>query len=54
MEDQAIKIVGEVCEREFGLRPCKTNGADEQAKAVLLMGKDVLDAGANESVRSSV
>jgi hypothetical protein len=50
MEDQAVKVVGEVGERQFGFCTRQANGADEQAKAVLLMGEDVLDPGANRGL----
>ena len=45
MEDQAVEVVGEIGEREFGLRPGKADGADEQAVAALLMREDMLDPG---------
>ena len=45
MEDQSVEVVGEVGQREFGQRAGDTDGADEQAIAVLLMRKDVLDPG---------
>jgi hypothetical protein len=47
MEDQAVEVAGEVGEREFGLSPGNADGADEQAIAVLLMRKDMFDAGAD-------
>ena len=43
MEDQAIEVVGEVGQGQFGFSPGDTDCPDEQAKAGLLMGKDVLD-----------
>lgn len=42
MENEQIKIIGE---SEFGFGPMQADGADEEAKAVLLMGEDVLDLG---------
>ena len=36
MEDQAIKVVGDVGECQFRLRPRDANGADEQAVARLV------------------
>ena len=45
VEDQAIKVIGQVGQSEFGLRACQANGADEQPVAVLLMCKDVLNPG---------
>lgn len=43
MEDQAVEVVGDVGEREFGLGARQADGADEEAEPVLLMGEDVLD-----------
>lgn len=45
VEDQSVEVIGEVGEREFGLRTCNADSADEQAIATLLMGKDMLDPG---------
>jgi hypothetical protein len=45
VEDQTVEVVGEVGQREFGLRAGNADGADEQAIAVLLMREDMLDAG---------
>ena len=45
MENQAIKVVGEVGQREFCLRTGQADSADEQALAVLLMREDMLDPG---------
>ncbi len=45
MENQAVEVVCQIGEREFGLRSGKADGADEQAIAALLVGKDVLDPG---------
>ena len=39
VEDQAVKVVGEVGERQFGFGPGDADGTDEQSKAVLLMGE---------------
>ena len=47
MEDQTIHVVGEVGERQFGLRAGDPYRADEQAETVLLMGEHMLDAGAD-------
>ena len=47
MEDQAVKVVGDVGERQFGFRAGQSDRADEQAEAVLLMCEDVLDPGAD-------
>lgn len=47
MEDQAIEVVGQISEREFGLRAGDADGADEEAIAVLLMREDMLDPGAD-------
>lgn len=43
MEDQAVEVVGDVGEREFGLGSGQADGADEEAEPVLLVGEDVLD-----------
>lgn len=43
MEHEAVEVVGDVGQREFGFRPHQADRADEQAVAVLLLGKDVLD-----------
>ncbi len=45
MEDQAVKIVGEIGECEFGLCTRKTDGADEQTISSFLMCEDMLDPG---------
>lgn len=47
VEDQTVKVLGQVREREFGLRAGNADGADEQAIAVLLVREDVLDPGAD-------
>jgi len=47
MEDQAVKIVGEVGKRQFRFSTRDPNRADKQSKAILLMGEDVLNTGAN-------
>ena len=45
MEDQAVKIVGEIGECELGLCTRKTDGADEQTISSFLMREDMLDPG---------
>jgi len=47
MEDQAIKVVGEVGEREFCLRTGNADGPDKEPVAALLVGEDMLDPGAD-------
>jgi len=47
MEDQAVEVVGQIGEREFGLRACQVDGADKEAIAVLLVREDVLDVSAD-------
>jgi len=47
MEDQAIEIVGDIGEREFGLGAGHADGADEQPEPVLLMGEDMFNPGAD-------
>ena len=46
VEDEAVHVVGDVGQRQFRLRACDANGADEQAETVLLMREDMLDGGA--------
>ena len=36
MKDQAVEVVSEVSQGEFGLSPGDANGADEQSQALLL------------------
>ena len=43
VEDQAVEVVGQIGEGEFGLRSGDADRADEQAIAVLLMREDMLD-----------
>ncbi len=43
MEDQAIHVVREIGQRQFGFCPFETDGADEQTEAVFLMGENMLD-----------
>jgi len=45
MEDQAIKVVGDVGKRQFCLGPRQADGADEQAVARFLACEDMLDGG---------
>jgi len=45
MEDQPVKIVGEVGECEFGFGTRKAYRADKKSVAVLLMREDMLDPG---------
>ena len=45
VEDHAVEVVGEVGQREFGLRTGNADGAYEEAIAVFLMREDMLDAG---------
>jgi hypothetical protein len=40
MEDQPVEVVGKVGERQFRFGPRQADGADEQAKPVLLVGED--------------
>lgn len=47
VEDQAVEVIGQIGEGEFGLRACQADGADEEAIAVLLVREDVLDSGAD-------
>lgn len=43
MEDQPVEIVGDVGQGELRLGTSQTDGADEEAEPVLLIGEDVLD-----------
>lgn len=43
MEDQAIEVIGQIGQREFGLGSGKSDGADEQAVSPFLMREDMLD-----------
>lgn len=45
MEDQAVEIVGDVGQSEFGLCAGEADRADEETEPVLLMIKDMLDPG---------
>lgn len=45
VEDKAIEVVGQIDEREFGLRACQAGGPDEEAIAGLLVREDLLDPG---------
>ncbi len=46
MKDQSVEVVGHIGQGEFRLCAGQTDCLDKQAKAVLLMGKDMLDSGA--------
>jgi hypothetical protein len=45
--DQPLHVVDQIGEPELGRRPCQADGADEEAHAVFLLGKHVLDMGAH-------
>ena len=47
MKDQAVEVVSEVGESQFGFGAGETDGADEQAKPHFLVSEDVLDPGAD-------
>ena len=47
MKEEALEVIGEVGKADLGLGPNVANRPDEQAHAVLLMGKDMLDPGAD-------
>ena len=47
MEDQAVHVAGEVGQGQFGFGALEADGPDEKAETVLLMGEDMLDAGAD-------
>jgi len=42
MEDEAVKVVGQIGQGQFGLRTSQSDCADEKAKAPLLMPKHML------------
>src|SRR3954469_23386256 len=44
-EQKPAHVAGDVCEADFGASSGDADGADEQPHAVLLVGKDMLDAG---------
>src|SRR3954470_13625453 len=44
-EQKPAHVAGDVCEADFGAGSGDADGADEQPHAVLLVGKDMLDAG---------
>ena len=50
MEDQAVEVVGDVGQHQFRFRPHESDGADEQAEAVLLVGKDMLHMGTDRGL----
>lgn len=47
MEDQPVKVIGEVGKRQLGLGPRDADSADEQPEPVLLVREDVLDSSAD-------
>lgn len=47
MEDQAVEVVGQIRQCHFLLRSRQSDGPDEQTKALLLVGKDVLNPSAD-------
>lgn len=51
MEVKTLEVVGQVSQGQFRLGPGRVDGADEQAKPVLLMGENVLDMGADRGLR---
>ena len=51
MEDEPVEIVGDIGQDEFRFGPCDTDGADEQAEPVLLVGEDVFDMGPDRRFR---
>ena len=50
MEEQTLEVVGEIGQTDLGRGPLETDGTGEQAHALLLVGKDVLDGCANGRV----
>ncbi|MEH6721823.1 MAG: hypothetical protein V7704_23440, partial [Aurantimonas endophytica] len=47
MEDQAVRVVGDVGERQFRLSAGKADGADEETEADLLVREHMLDGSPN-------
>ena len=47
VEDQAVDVAGQIGQCDPGVGAPAADGADEQPHLVLLMGEDVLDAGAH-------
>jgi hypothetical protein len=47
LENEALDVVNEIGQPDLGCRTCKTDGSDEQAHSVLLLGEHMLDAGAD-------
>ena len=50
MEDQSIHIVGEICRGQYHVGPLDLDGSNEQAIAVLLVCKNMVDAGADRGL----
>ena len=50
MEEEALEVIDEVGETDLGLGANVADGPDEQPHAVLLMGKDMLDPGADDGL----
>jgi hypothetical protein len=48
MEEEALEVVSEVGKADLGLGSNLADRSDEQAHAILLMGKDMLDPGADD------
>lgn len=44
-EHVSAQVVDDVCQADFGLCPGDPDGSDEEVHVVLLVGKDMLDAG---------
>ena len=47
MKDQAVEIVSQVGQCQFGFGPLNANGANEKAKTGLLVRRDMFDPGPN-------
>lgn len=47
MEDQPVKVIGQVVKHEFRFGAGQTDRANEQPEPVLLMSKDMLDVSAD-------
>ena len=54
MADQAVEVVGQIGEGQFGLGPRDTDSSDEKAEPGLLVPEDLLDDGVTASALSGL
>jgi hypothetical protein len=50
VEDQPVKVIGQIAKREFRFGTGQTDRANEQPEPVLLMSKDMFDMGADRGI----